>query len=168
MQKSYGGYAMSATSNETTRIEQNEQSLNFICKLPSGWVFLSNMQFLRGYCILQAYPVVESINILEPKQRSNFLCDMALIGDALLEVTKAYRINYALLAILIQYCMRILFRAIDVNQKNCGVVCPGHIPIPMMPARHFRLNETKSYYINLGTPSNAEQLISKLQNIPGG
>ncbi|NMC45818.1 MAG: hypothetical protein GYA52_03215 [Chloroflexi bacterium] len=88
---------MSATSNETTRIEQNEQSLNFICKLPSGWVFLSNMQFLRGYCILQAYPVVESINILEPKQRSNFLCDMALIGDALLEVTKAYRINYALL-----------------------------------------------------------------------
>jgi diadenosine tetraphosphate (Ap4A) HIT family hydrolase len=69
----------------------------FICKLPSGWVFLCEMQFLRGYCILQADPVVESINLLNPIQRSDFLCDMALLGDAILDVTGAYRINYAIM-----------------------------------------------------------------------
>ncbi|MGV8025149.1 MAG: HIT family protein [Anaerolineaceae bacterium] len=55
------------------------------------------MQFLRGYCVLQADPVVESINTLDPSQRASFLCDMVLVGDAIMEVTDAYRINYALL-----------------------------------------------------------------------
>lgn len=65
-----------------------------ICQLPSGWVFLCNLQFLRGYCILQSDPVVSSINDLTRAQRSEFLSDMVLVGDALLEVTEAYRINY--------------------------------------------------------------------------
>jgi diadenosine tetraphosphate (Ap4A) HIT family hydrolase len=54
------------------------------------------MQFLRGYCILQSDPVVESINALDPKGRGRFLADMVNIGDALLAVTGAYRINYIL------------------------------------------------------------------------
>jgi diadenosine tetraphosphate (Ap4A) HIT family hydrolase len=82
--------------------ERNEASKagldpKLICQVDSGLVFLSNMQFLRGYCILQADPVVESINYLSPRQRSDFLCDMALVGDAIMEVTGAYRINYALM-----------------------------------------------------------------------
>jgi len=67
-----------------------------ICKLSSGWVFLCSMQFLRGYCILQADPVVESINTLDSSQRAKFLCDMVLVGDAIMEVPGAYRINYDL------------------------------------------------------------------------
>jgi diadenosine tetraphosphate (Ap4A) HIT family hydrolase len=54
------------------------------------------MQFLRGYCILLADPVVASLNELSQIKRGEFLCDMALVGDALLEVTDAYRINYAI------------------------------------------------------------------------
>ncbi len=65
-----------------------------ICRMPSGWAFLCNLQFLRGYCVLQADPVVESINALEPADRVQFLGDMARVGDAILEVTGAYRINY--------------------------------------------------------------------------
>jgi diadenosine tetraphosphate (Ap4A) HIT family hydrolase len=65
-----------------------------ICKVPSGWVFLCALQFLRGYCILQADPVVESINVLGDSQRVQFLEDMVRIGDAVLEVTGAYRVNY--------------------------------------------------------------------------
>ncbi len=67
-----------------------------ICPVPSGWVFLCNLQFLRGYCILQADPVVASLNDLPPAQQTRFLTDMALIGEALLEVTGASRINYGL------------------------------------------------------------------------
>ena len=68
-----------------------------ICQVPSGWVVLCNMQFLRGYCILMPDPVVESINALEVRQRDVYLQDMIAIGDALQEVTGAYRINYAIM-----------------------------------------------------------------------
>ncbi len=67
-----------------------------ISKLPSGWVVLCDTQFLPGYCIQLPDPVVPSINHLDRIQRVQFLCDMILVGDALLEVTDAYRINYAI------------------------------------------------------------------------
>lgn len=67
-----------------------------ICQVPSGWVALCDMQFLRGYCILLADPVVASLNELARDKRLEFLGDMAMIGDALLEVTDSYRINYAI------------------------------------------------------------------------
>jgi diadenosine tetraphosphate (Ap4A) HIT family hydrolase len=67
-----------------------------ICRVPSGWAAMCDMQFLRGYIIQLADPVEESINALRPEQRGTFLQDMALIGDALMEVTGAYRINYAI------------------------------------------------------------------------
>ena len=55
------------------------------------------MQFLRGYCILLPDPVVPSLNDLSQQQRDGSLCDMSLVGDALLEVTGAYRINYCIM-----------------------------------------------------------------------
>jgi diadenosine tetraphosphate (Ap4A) HIT family hydrolase len=63
----------------------------------SGSVYLSQMQFLPGYCILSAEPVVASINDLLPDARSIFLLDMVRIGDAIMGVTDAYLINYALM-----------------------------------------------------------------------
>ena len=68
-----------------------------VCRLPSGWVVLCDMQHLPGYSILLPDPVVESLNALDRAHRAEYLCDMALVGDALLEVTGAYRINYAVL-----------------------------------------------------------------------
>jgi diadenosine tetraphosphate (Ap4A) HIT family hydrolase len=69
----------------------------FICRMRSGSVYLSQMQFLRGYCILSAEPVVTSINDMLPDARSIFLVDMVRIGDAIMEVTDAFRINYAIM-----------------------------------------------------------------------
>ena len=70
---------------------------SFICQMSSGYVYLSQMQFLRGYCILSSEPVVASINDLLPEARSVFLLDMVKIGDAILKVTDAFRINYAIM-----------------------------------------------------------------------
>jgi diadenosine tetraphosphate (Ap4A) HIT family hydrolase len=67
-----------------------------ICRVPSGWAVLADMQFLRGYCILLADPMVSSINDLDRQARSTFLQDMILVGDAVLEVTGAYRVNYVI------------------------------------------------------------------------
>jgi len=69
----------------------------FICKVRSGSLFLADMQFLRGYCILEAEPTVASLNDLSEDDRQTFLLDMALVGDVLLKVTGAYRINYAIM-----------------------------------------------------------------------
>lgn len=68
-----------------------------ICQVPSGWVVLCAMQFLRGYSILMADPIVDSLNDLNRVKRTEYLNDMVLIGDALMEVTGAYRINYAIM-----------------------------------------------------------------------
>lgn len=69
---------------------------SLVSRVPSGWVVLCDMQYLPGYCILLPDPVVISLNDLERSQRANYLCDMAMVGDAIMEVTGAYRINYAI------------------------------------------------------------------------
>jgi diadenosine tetraphosphate (Ap4A) HIT family hydrolase len=67
-----------------------------ICRLGSGWVVLGDRQFLRGYSLLLADPVVGSLNDLAARARAQFLLDMAALGDALLRVTDAVRINYSI------------------------------------------------------------------------
>ena len=80
------------------RVEAARAGTNpsLICRVPSGWVVLCDMQFLRGYCILLSDPVVPSLNQLNRLQRAEYLCDMAMVGDALMEITGAYRVNYAI------------------------------------------------------------------------
>ena len=67
-----------------------------IAKLPSGWVVMAERQVLPGYCLLLPDPVVPHLNALALEPRSQFLYDMALIGDVLLALTAASRINYAI------------------------------------------------------------------------
>jgi diadenosine tetraphosphate (Ap4A) HIT family hydrolase len=88
---------MASSTQQKAETARTGKESAFVCKVPSGWVYLSGMQHLRGYTILQADPVVESINALNRQQRAEFLCDMAMVGDALLEVTGAYRINYVIM-----------------------------------------------------------------------
>lgn len=66
-------------------------------RLFSGWVVLGERQFVRGYTLLLPDPVVGSLNALATQERAQFLSDMARLGDALLKVTGAARINYAIL-----------------------------------------------------------------------
>jgi diadenosine tetraphosphate (Ap4A) HIT family hydrolase len=67
-----------------------------ITRLYSGWVLFGQQQFVRGYALLLPDPVVPSLNALGAKERSQFLLDMTKIGDALLKVSGALRINYAI------------------------------------------------------------------------
>ena len=65
-----------------------------IARLPSGWLVIGDHQPLPGYCVLLADPVVESLNALPEPERARYCLDMARVGDALLAVTGAYRVNY--------------------------------------------------------------------------
>ncbi len=65
-----------------------------ICRMPSGWLVIGDVQPLPGYCVLLADPVVESPNALDEVQRGRYSLDTLRVGDALLALTDAWRINY--------------------------------------------------------------------------
>jgi diadenosine tetraphosphate (Ap4A) HIT family hydrolase len=67
-----------------------------VAKLRSGWVVMGERQVLTGYCLLLADPVVPHLNALTTRRRGQFLSDMAAVGDVLLAVTGALRVNYAM------------------------------------------------------------------------
>jgi diadenosine tetraphosphate (Ap4A) HIT family hydrolase len=67
-----------------------------VARLRSGWVVMGERQVLTGYCLLLPDPVVPHLNALPRELRGQFLSDMAVVGDALLAVTLALRINYAM------------------------------------------------------------------------
>jgi len=67
-----------------------------IARLPSGWAVFGERQFLYGYALLLPDPVVPDLNALDIATREQFLADMARLGQALLEETRALRINYAI------------------------------------------------------------------------
>lgn len=57
---------------------------------------LGDTQFLRGYSLLLAYPMVEKLNDLQGPVRTQFLEDMARLGDAVIAATGAVRANYSI------------------------------------------------------------------------
>lgn len=68
-----------------------------IGRAASGWIVIGDQQHLRGYCLLLADPIVPRLNDLHGPARTTFLSDMAALGDAVLAVTGAARINYEIL-----------------------------------------------------------------------
>ena len=81
------------------RVSQARAGTNekVLCRLESGWAVIGDVQFLQGYCLLLPDPVVPSLNDLSERARAQFLLDMSRIGDAILKVTHATRINYEIL-----------------------------------------------------------------------
>lgn len=69
-----------------------------IGRLKSGWLVIGDVQPLPGCYLLLADPVVESINALDEPGRVQYCLDTIAIGDALLALTDAYRINYETLS----------------------------------------------------------------------
>lgn len=70
---------------------------NVVARVRSGWVLAGAQQVVPGYCLLVPDPVVADLNALAGAARSQFLDDMAALGDVLLQVTGAARINYEIL-----------------------------------------------------------------------
>ncbi|MEO0650261.1 MAG: hypothetical protein AAFZ65_06250 [Planctomycetota bacterium] len=70
-----------------------------LARMPSGWAILGKYQpeGIVGCCMLLPDPVVASPNDLDQEQRRDFFGDLVRLGDAVLEVTGAERINYLVL-----------------------------------------------------------------------
>lgn len=74
-----------------------------ITRMKSGFAVIGYSQFLPGYCVLLGYPKAESLNALPLAERAQYLLDMSLVGDAILQVCKPLRINYTTLMNLDHY-----------------------------------------------------------------
>ena len=68
-----------------------------IARMRSGWAVAGLTQVVDGYCLLLPDPVVPDLNALTGDARAQFLLDMVGLGDVLLELTGALRINYEIL-----------------------------------------------------------------------
>lgn len=88
---------MPTAIHRKVRAAHGGRNLNVIRRLSSGWAVLGDFQYFRGYSLLLPDPVVPHLNALTDGARAEFLADMAMLGDAVLEVTGATRINYAML-----------------------------------------------------------------------
>ena len=64
--------------------------------MPTGWAVMGDPQVLDGYCLLLPDPVVPHLNAMSSEAQAVFLADMARLGQAVLDVTDAVRINYAM------------------------------------------------------------------------
>lgn len=83
--------------HERVALARAGENPTVIGRMTSGWAVLGDSQLPRGYCLLLPDPVVSSLNDLTGHGRNAFLSDMASLGDALLVVTQAFRINYDIL-----------------------------------------------------------------------
>ena len=79
---------------ETARRGENPQAIR---RMTSGWAVLGDHQYFPGYSLLLPDPVVPHLNAMAPDARRLFLYEMSLLGDAVLRVTGAVRINYEML-----------------------------------------------------------------------
>ena len=92
-------------SYKNDRIGSCERGENptFMVKMKSGFAVIGDNQFLPGYCVLLGYPKASSLNELPIEARTQYLIDMTLIGDAIIQVCKPLRINYSTLMNLDHY-----------------------------------------------------------------
>lgn len=90
-------------SSRVQRILDGEDP-QLIAEMPSGYAILGKYQpaAVNGCCMLlprlgEDGAVVSSPNDLSDEERGRFFADLTLLGDAILEVTGAERINYLVL-----------------------------------------------------------------------
>ncbi len=67
-----------------------------VARLPTGWAVMGDPQVLTGYCLLLPDPVVPDLNSLPAAGQAAFLADMARLGQAVLDLTGAVRVNFAI------------------------------------------------------------------------
>ncbi|WP_099302435.1 HIT family protein [Bacillus sp. Marseille-P3800] len=75
---------------------QTNQNPMVMVNMRSGFAVIGDTQFLPGYCVLLPAEKWPSLEKMPLALRSDYLLDMSLIGDAILEVCQPLRVNYSI------------------------------------------------------------------------
>ncbi|HEX8994600.1 MAG TPA: hypothetical protein VF812_01070 [Ktedonobacterales bacterium] len=68
-----------------------------IAQMRSGFAVIGDYQLLPGYCVLLASPQADHLSDLPLPERTTFLADMSLLGEAVQRVVQPRRMNYEIL-----------------------------------------------------------------------
>lgn len=129
----------------TERLAQLERGENpaLIAKLSSGFAVMGDSQFLPGYCLLLAYPQIGKLNDIGGRERTQFLEDMARLGDAILGSTDAIRINYSIYGNLDPFLHAHLFPRYAWEDSEYATVPPMSIPGEVRGQTNYVFSPTK-------------------------
>lgn len=97
---------------------QNGTNPMLIKEMTGGFLVFGDVQFLPGYCVLLPKREVNSLNDLSLEERESFLLDMSLVGDALLSVCGATRVNYDILGNTDNYLHAHIFPRHDWEEEE--------------------------------------------------
>lgn len=114
-----------------------------IAKMKSGFAVIGDNQFLPGYCVLLGYPKADSLNELTVTQRSQYLLDMTLIGDAIIKVCHPLRINYQILMNLDHYLHAHIEARYDWEPEQCKQGPSYFYPKEQRYAEKYEYSEQK-------------------------
>ncbi len=129
----------------TERLAQLERGENpaLIAKLASGFAVMGDSQFLPGYCLLLAYPQVGKLNDLQGTERTQFVEDMARLGDAILGATDAIRINYSIYGNLDPFLHAHLFPRYAWEDSDYATKPPMSIPAEVRDQAEYAFDPQK-------------------------
>ncbi len=69
----------------------------FVKELTSGYIVLGDHQYYKGYTLFLSKVHTSELHNLKPKNRTQFLEDMALVAEAVYKAFKPKKLNYELL-----------------------------------------------------------------------
>lgn len=131
------------------RVLQLERGENprVIARMESGFAVMGDSQYLPGYCLLLASPVVGQLNDLSGEQRADFLEDMAALGDAVRAATGCLRVNYSIYGNLDPFLHAHVWPRYSWEPEETRTLPPLSIPasdrdaVPYLAAEHGGLRD---------------------------
>lgn len=135
----------------TERLEELADGKNpkLVMRMPSGFAVMADNQYLPGYCLLLAYPMVEQLNDLDEKRKVQFLEDMASLGEAIQQVTECKRNNFGIYGNVDPYLHAHVWPRFDWEVPEQATVPPLAFPTEILahpdtiydPAIHLETQE---------------------------
>ena len=147
--------------NDRIKSAVSGENPTVLVKMRSGFAVIADTQFLPGYCILLRYPKVSCLNDLNIKQRSDFLIDMSIIGDAITNVLKPIRINYDILGNTDPYLHAHIFPRYEWEEESKRKNTVYSYPKEYWYTEKYQFNEQKHGEIKKQLSMEIKELIKK-------
>lgn len=90
----------------------------FVYEFETSYIELSKSQFFEGYCILFSKIKYEHLTNMPIDEREKYLMEMSILGEVMLEVLGAERINYNILGNSYPYLHAHLFPRYSHEDKD--------------------------------------------------
>ncbi|KPB06255.1 HIT family protein [Bacillus sp. CHD6a] len=129
-----------------------------IVRMKSGFAAIGDTQFLPGYTVLLPTKPFRSLEELNVKERSDYLLDMSLIGEAIVEVCKPRRVNYSIYGNTDAYLHAHVFPRYNWEPKE-------RIPYPVWQYSSEKWSDPKYKYTYECHGEIKEQLRIKIQEL---